>query len=353
MATITSVRTGDWFNPSTWNSNSIPASIDDVILNHPVRVNSNIIVGSIRNLNTGGGELIISTNLTITCTGTGILGNKVLLISPKTINSPLIQNVGGVVLTSSDPDAQAFLNAAGITDATISLAITTLVTDLKGYGVWTKLKAIYPFVGGTATTHKFNLKDPRDLDAAFRLSFVGGWTHSVAGILGNGVNSFANTFYIPTIQSDSQNNSIAIYVRNNINTGQPYDISASNDAGANTSPYSLISRYTTNQAFFANGSYNQVGSNSDSRGFWNGFIDATNQRIFRNGLSFLSTSIPVATLTSFSLYIGANNGGGAATLFSNKEFAFASMGGTKLTTTEAANYYTAVQAFQTTLSRQV
>jgi hypothetical protein len=29
------------------------------------------------------------------------------------------------------------------------------------------------------------------------------------------------------------------------------------------------------------------------------------------------------------------------------------MGGTKLTTTEAANYYTAVQAFQTTLGRQV
>lgn len=97
MATITSVRTGDWFNPSTWDSNSIPTSVDDVILNHPVRANSNIIVGSIINLNTGGGELIISTNLTITCTGTGILGNKVLLISPKTINSPLIQNVGGVI----------------------------------------------------------------------------------------------------------------------------------------------------------------------------------------------------------------------------------------------------------------
>jgi hypothetical protein len=97
MATINSVRTGDWFNPSTWDSNSVPTSTDDVILNHPVRANSNITVGSIINLTTGGGELIISTNLTITCTGTGIAGNKVLLISPKTINSPLIQNVGGVI----------------------------------------------------------------------------------------------------------------------------------------------------------------------------------------------------------------------------------------------------------------
>ena len=31
------------------------------------------------------------------------------------------------------------------------------------------MKAIYPFVGGTATTHKFNLKDPADINAAFRL----------------------------------------------------------------------------------------------------------------------------------------------------------------------------------------
>jgi len=100
MATIYSVRTGDWFNPSTWDSNSVPTSSDDVILNHPVRANSNITVGSIINLTTGGGELIISTNLTITCTGTGIAGNKVLLISPKTINSPLIQNVGNITISS-------------------------------------------------------------------------------------------------------------------------------------------------------------------------------------------------------------------------------------------------------------
>jgi len=68
-----------------------------------------------------------------------------------------------------DPDALAFLTAAGITDATITAAIDTLVLDLKGYGIWTKMKAIYPFVGGTATTHKYNLKDP--VDAMQRLEF--------------------------------------------------------------------------------------------------------------------------------------------------------------------------------------
>jgi hypothetical protein len=256
---------------------------------------------------------------------------------------------GGVPL---DPDAVAFLTAAGITDGTITSAIDTLVTDLKLYGLWTKMKAIYPFVGGTATTHKFNLKNPVDSNAAFRLSFAGGWTHSANGALPNGTNAYADTFYVPNTECNSANNSVSFYSRTNSNAGQPYDISSSSPNPA-IEPYSLICRYTTNQAFFANGSYNMVVVNNNGQGFFLGFIDATNQRLYRNGVSIGSASIPVATLPSFSLFIGANNTGGVSNFFSNKECAFASMGGSKLTTTEAANYYTAVQAFQTTLSRQV
>ena len=88
-----------------------------------------------------------------------------------------------------DLDALAFLTAAGITDSTIISAINTLVVSLKNFGIWTKMRAIYPFVGGTALTHKWNLKDPRDLDIAFRLVFSGGWTHSSTGALANGTNA--------------------------------------------------------------------------------------------------------------------------------------------------------------------
>ena len=103
----------------------------------------------------------------------------------------LIQNNGFVYAdpffqSDVDPDATAFLTAAGITDPTISSAIDTLVVDLKGYGIWSKMLAIYPFVGGTATTHKWNLKDPRDLNAAYRLSFFGTITHSSTGVKGDG-----------------------------------------------------------------------------------------------------------------------------------------------------------------------
>jgi len=55
-----------------------------------------------------------------------------------------------------DPDAQAFITAASITDPTQQSAINQLVVDLKGYNIWTKFKAIYPIVGGSASSHKWN-----------------------------------------------------------------------------------------------------------------------------------------------------------------------------------------------------
>ena len=64
------------------------------------------------------------------------------------------------VVNAVDADAQAFIAAAGITNLTQASAINTLVNDLKTYGLWTKMKALYPMVGGTAASHKFNLKDP-------------------------------------------------------------------------------------------------------------------------------------------------------------------------------------------------
>lgn len=249
-----------------------------------------------------------------------------------------------------DPDALAFLTAAGITDATITTAIDTLVIQLKAIGVWAKMKAIYPFVGGTASTHKFNLKNPVDSNAAFRLSFAGGWTHSANGIQGNGANTFANTFYVPNTECNSQNNSIAIYERTNIRQ-QSFAIGSSN--AANSNPFAILTWYFTDLAYYANGNFLFSVSANDSRGFWQGFTNATDEVFYRNSGQLATQSLSVKTLTTQPLYIGCDNTNGVATFVGTRQFAFASMGGTKLTTTEAANYYTAVQAFQTTLNRQV
>jgi len=119
------------------------------------------------------------------------------------------------VYPSIDPDCAAFLTATGITDPTISGAVCTLVTSMKANGTWAKCSAIYPMVGGTATTHKFNLKNPADTNAAFRLSFVGGWTHSANGALPNGTNAYADTFLIPSVSLSLNSIHGSVYSRTN------------------------------------------------------------------------------------------------------------------------------------------
>jgi hypothetical protein len=253
-----------------------------------------------------------------------------------------------------DPDAQAFITAASITDPTQQSAIETLVTDLKGYGIWAKMKAIYPFVGGTASSHKFNLKDPRDLDAAFRLVFNGGWTHSATGVQGNGVNGYANTFFAPSGQYSVVDNAhFSIYSRLNQNQ---VDV----DLGALTSPgnYFSLAIYRPDQS---NRTFYNINSNSasivtdtNSIGFYNGTRLGTAQKGFKNGVIHVNSTIAGGTLPSSNVYISVINQNGSPVngFYSNKEYAFSSMGD-GLTDIEAADFYTAVQAFQTTLSRQV
>ena len=119
-----------------------------------------------------------------------------------------------VTVASGDADALAFFTAAGITDTTQKTAVTTLVTDLKAANIWTKMKALYPFVGGTAAQHRFNLKDPRALDAAYYLTFIGGGTHSATGYLPNGTTAYADTKLSPLARLTLDSTHISSYIRN-------------------------------------------------------------------------------------------------------------------------------------------
>jgi hypothetical protein len=119
-----------------------------------------------------------------------------------------------------DVNAQAFVTSAALSDSTQINAVNTLVLDLKAAGLWTKMKAVYPFVGGTATSHKWNLKDPRDLDAAYRLVFYGGWVHSSTGAKPNGSTGYADTRLIPySGHIQTSNNHFTIYLRDTGNGG--------------------------------------------------------------------------------------------------------------------------------------
>jgi hypothetical protein len=260
--------------------------------------------------------------------------------------------------SSVDPDAQAFITAASITNPTQQTAINTLVVSLKANGLWTKMKAIYPFVGGTAFAHKFNLKDPRDLNSAFRLSFLGGWTHSANGILPNGTNAYADTFFNPVTQSVAQNNFfLSAYSRTNSTLGAPYEIGNSDTWFSGAKFTGLITRYSNGNRYISIAdAYSTANAETDSRAFYCGGTNGTsNQRLYKNGVSVLSGTSQQTGFSNCNMFIGAVNS--LLTIpstagFSNKELAFASLSN-GLSATEAANLYTRVQAYQTTLGRQV
>jgi hypothetical protein len=258
--------------------------------------------------------------------------------------------------SSFDPDAQAFITAAAITDNTQQNAINTLVLALKGYSIWTKMKAIYPIVGGTASQHKFNLKDPRDLDAAFRLTFATGWTHSATGMTPS--NAFADTFLIPNTSMVVNSAHLSYYSRTDSAILNEIPIGVSLNLGGNG--LNLVIRRNTNVNSFraTSGIFSGVvdSTSTDSRGLTTGSITSSSSRkIYKNGTLLNTNSSTITQVRSTGkIFIGAVNitDLGGATFFTNKECAFASIGD-GLTDTESANLYTAVQAFQTTLSRQV
>jgi hypothetical protein len=272
-----------------------------------------------------------------------------------TATTPQANTWFGMVIVNGkivrDPDAQAFLTAASITDPTITTAIDNFVVGMKTDGLWSKMTGLYPFVGGTADTHKWNLKDPRDLDAAYRLNFVGTFTHNSNGITGT-QNSAADTFINPSVVDNQRH--MSVYVRGN---DFPTPVINQYEMGlfvAGGNEWGLIGRYSNNLAYAGFGATFTSVSSTDARGFWTGIQEVSTVRLLKNGTQVVSAS---ATVTNSNAKIGV---GGQLTsagvprtgLCSIRNISFASVGAL-LTTAEVALFNTRVQALQTALSRNV
>lgn len=264
------------------------------------------------------------------------------------------------VVSCTDPDSAAFLTAAGITDPVISAAICNLVVGLKADGLWTQLTAIYPFVGGTAFTHKWNLKDPRDLNAAYRLSFFGGWRHDSRGIQGNGTNTYADTYFAGSVQT------VGVYspadFATNFSFGYDTTFSFCDSEGCYSNPGYQIKLNTYNgqlsstyyepvPAYYGQG-HSQVGAQSTTQyGYRNGRRVATNiygatipllDTIVVGGTRYVSYDLDLGIITSS--YVGD---------FTSSIQSFAYFSTVELDDTETANLYARIQTFQTALGRAV
>jgi hypothetical protein len=217
--------------------------------------------------------------------------------------------LGGFGSAAFDPDAQAFLTATGITDSTIQDAINTLVIELKNAGIWSRIDAAYPFVGGTQTTCKFNLKNPQDTNAAFRLDFNGSWTIDATGDAPTTANSanYADTFWDTSVGGG----------RNDIHHVYRYaimpDTAGCEYFGIGPAPYLIMGQCGTVEFFSGAAIASNLGSGLSGRSQG---INRKNSTLVEFSRKFTgdpwtlvsSRTEAVGTISGNTLYIGAISG---------------------------------------------
>lgn len=258
---------------------------------------------------------------------------------------------------ANDADAQAFITASGIS-GTNATAVNTLVVNLKSANIWTKMKAVYPMVGGTATSCKWNLVNPVDSNAAYRLTFFGGGTFSANGYLPNGTNAYASTFLNPLAALTNNNTHMSYYSRT-VTSGANLGLMGASTGGSSLPLFTIYGRNAINAVTMDAYDYTISRINiSDvtgaafyinSRTAGNSFKGYKNASLAQTITS--AHAYNVATI-NFPITIGALNLNGAVGQFGTFQCAFASIGN-GLTDAEALAFYNAVQTFNTTLARQV
>ena len=298
-----------------------------------------VFVDSGTNTGSSTGEIDLSASTIASYTVTYSTSSSGSSVCPNTSTFSL------AVTSPVDSDASAFFSrvttAGGSLSTTEEQAVNTLVTDLKSANIWSKMSAIYPLVGASAAACAQNLKS-----SSYTGTFDGAWTYASTGVTGNGENNWMNTGLLPSTELSLNSTHLSVYSRTDTPT-----VTGDVDMGVNDTAFTLIEIW--GGKFYSLINQNATGSNvsvSTSLGHFIGSrISSSEVKGFRNGSTILTSSTNSTNLATANIALAAM---GAAGYSSAREYAFASIG-EGLTDAEVSDFYTAVQAFQTTLSRNV
>ena len=238
--------------------------------------------------------------------------------------SPMFKLIAKKSGCNPDSDAQKFIDSLSLT-GTEATAICNLVKDLKDSSLWSSMQAIYPMIGGTASTQKWNLKDVRNVDAAFRLVFTGGWTHSSTGALPNGSTGYANTFYQPSTNATAGSNHMSYYSRTT--GGAAETMIEMGSQGTAFRENQIIIRFSNAVYLESNsvaGGY-VTAANTNAQGYYIA-TRTSNTAIGGQKNTTQYTGTATESLSNYVTYLGARNRSGTAEYFSNRECAFATIG---------------------------
>jgi hypothetical protein len=250
-----------------------------------------------------------------------------------------------------------FLQSTNITDFTQRNAIYNLVADFQSLGLWDKMKAIYPMVGGNANAHKYNLKDP----TSYTVTWSGNIKHDSTGI--EFLGGYGDTGFAPftALTNPTQSSHISLYNNKLTLSASSWGLVNMGNSRYTDNGLSLVVDYVE----FGQTKFNAYSPTSVtvSTGTWPnarlGLFVAARTDVSQSGyyqrgsrtINSTSTIGATATPNSSNIWLGGESGG-AGWGARNSAMAFATIGD-GLSQSDVDNYYTAVQRFQTTLGRQV
>lgn len=241
-----------------------------------------------------------------------------------------------------DADAKKFFDSSAISDTAQMSAINNFVKQLKDSSLWAKFSAIYPMIGGSANTAKWNLKDPENSDAAYRLTFNGTPVFSNTGVLFPTPGDFANTHFSDSLLTYNDN-SIS-YFSTTQNTIDGYDMGCAD----NKSPYNEFAIYHSSDATAWFG-FNKFGIvPAITKGLFMLSATANDAKRYENGVMTITKgSAPVSGFTGMPILIGSVS---STPSVGQRECALATIG-KGFSDAEAQSFYNIVKIFETKLNR--
>lgn len=195
-----------------------------------------------------------------------------------------------------DVDVINFISATGITDVNYTNSLNTLVTSLKSNEIYEFIQCWHIYFGNENKS-KFNFIAPYDNDASYRLTFNGTGTVNNDGYLGNGINAYANTHFVSSVQQISGSIFALIAVGTNNIVIQPEAI----EFGAFNSGYTSIITKLNNVDYRRRGVINfgafadQTGVN-EAKGIWT--ISQQTLMEFKRNNSLVATGTVATTMAN-------------------------------------------------------
>jgi hypothetical protein len=301
-------------------------------------LSTGLYLGAVNDRGTARGSSPL--NIEYASIGTGLTNTEISNYAPLVYN--LRNNFKGY-----DRDAVTFINALGTAKSYLTLtqqsAINVLVNNLKSANLWDKFQVMYPFIGGTATSHGFNLKDPRQISDAHYMTFVNGVNNDLGYTAAGGQYGILN--YNPSKDLLNISSShISVYVPV-LSTADGYDMGGTPFA-ANGFGFALRMPFSQHWFNLAGAGITRSGTvtSRTAYGYMLGSRRESNLELF-----YYTGSQEVLTSTTSNIYgVQDRNltvGGSIRT------YSFLTIG-SGLTTSEVRNLNTIVQTYQAALGRQ-